>query len=175
LRAVNQLAQRSFLRCVPIVGCFAAAIVGSAQQRPDLSGAWQLVSASVKDARTARILVIRMSEGATPGSAPVGFEVQRVSDSGTRVEGHNFGMGGVVGGITPGSSAPSAHTTRAVYWRGDELLMESGQYSGPDQLSGPYSERSEAWRLSDGALHVAIVERGTGRERSIVELVYQRE
>ena len=120
---------------VPWILSFAIAVSAAAQDQPDLSGRWVLVSSEVADSNAARSLNIRQPVRVTNAlGAPMApyfldLIVEREFADRVTTETHQIGVGGgMVGGTAGGASY---HSRFSVAWQGRRLVFERGSYSGP--------------------------------------------
>ena len=149
-------------------------IVGTAaaQGKPDFLGRWVLVSPDDVAEDVARELVVRESF-----EAPVTvMRVERRSKAEVRSDRYQVGLvGGTVGGIGEGGRNSNARTVFSVAWRGDTLVIETGNYSGSIEEPGPYSEHGETWSLdAQGRLVMTVTDRASGTEPRTIQLTYRR-
>ena len=106
-----------------------------------------------------------------------GLTVERHFKSGVVSESYKIGIiSGTVGGISSGrSSPPGEWMTVAVKWQGENLIVRTGNYSGPSQASGPYTEHEEVWSFdTSGRLSITNTDRSSGAEPATVMLIYRR-
>lgn len=166
----------------PIVCLFAAAVV-AAQDQPDFSGQWFLVAATRPDPAVALRLTIRQPVtrtnqlGAPMAPAFMELIIERDFGSYVRTDSYRLGVqGGMVGGIVGGAAGGFSYQSRySARWEGSRLVIETGSYSGPDQLAGPYWEHAEEWELdSRGMLILTIVDRASGVETKTDTFTYRR-
>ena len=74
--------------------------------------------------------------------------IERQFQDGVRSESYQIDMaGGITGGVTAGASVPSWSIRYAVRWDGDQLVIETGRYSGPTPESGHTQSISKFCRL----------------------------
>ncbi len=152
---------------VSVIGGTAAA-----QGKPDFLGRWVLVNPDAFDADVARELVVRESF-----EAPVTvMRVERRSKGEVRTDRYEVGLaGGTVSGIAEDRRGPTTHTRFLVVWRGDTLVIETGNYSGPMTEPGPYSEHGETWSLdAQGRLVMTVTDRASGTKPRTIQLTYRR-
>ena len=164
-----------------ILVVFAAAAL-AAQDQPDFSGRWLLVSSSrpgpdIPRALSVRQEVVRTNVRGEPMKPYFkSISIDREFESGTRSESHQIGIiGGVVSGI-PKDAGPRAPTgLHAVKWDQKTLAFESGSYTGDSPGTGEWSERREVWSLQpDGRLQLAITTAGSAEKATTVTLLYRR-
>jgi hypothetical protein len=164
-----------------IMAVFVAAAL-AAQDEPDFSGRWVLVSPSQPGPDTSRALSVRQTlvrtnvrgEPMTPYFKDI--VIDREYESGTRSETHAIGViGGVVAGI-PKDGSPRSPTGRyAVKWEQHALVFERTSYTADTPGTGRWTERREAWSLQpDGRLSVTITTRGSAETSTTVTLLYRR-
>ena len=147
----------------------------AAQDNPDFSGRWVLVSSSTPDPAAAQTLTVRQT-------------VTRTNVFGRRIEPffsaliveRQFGdraatdtyQIGVQGGAVGGGGAESRHS---VHWEGNRLVIETGSYSGPARRDGPYSEHIEEWQVdAAGRLVLSVTDRRSGAQETSSTLTYQK-
>lgn len=181
---MNGLVQWSFPLLAPALASIAGWSQGlgttAAQEKPDFTGQWVLVTLPEAAGDAAAELSVRQwFEHAT--SAPgVPFEIPHVTierqfKSGARSETYRFGTGGTVGGITAGASVPGWRTLYTVKWDGNRLVIETGRYFGSPHEKGPYSEHGEVWALDPrGRLVMTITDRDSTTESRTTELTYRK-
>lgn len=155
-----------------------------AQDKPDFSGRWMLASASPPSPELPPALTVRQSITRTNvyGEPMKPFfselAVERVFESGTRVDTHRIG---VVGGTVAGMAAdgtrrggPNSH--HSVTWDGDALVIATGVHTGPAAGTGAWSERREVWSFdADGRLRLSITTSSSDAEPGTVVGVYRRD
>jgi len=174
---------RCFLAVLLIMATLAGAVV-SAQQHPDFSGRWVLVSATrwsmdVPQTLTVQQPVSRTTAlGAPMPRALLRLTVERTFASGSHTDSYNLGVeGGTVGGLVGGvaSGAASFQTRFSVRWEGDALVIWNASYSGTSSTA-PDTEHSETWELdADGRLVVTVVDRGVNVDSTPNKLSYQNQ
>ena len=156
----------------------------AAQDKPDFSGRWVLVSSSTPDPSAAQILTVRQTVTRTdvrgrpmePYFSALIVERQFADRAATAT--YQIGVqGGMVGAIVGGGRAETrAETRHSVRWDGNRLVIETGSYSGPSRSDGPYSERSEEWQLdAAGRLVLSVTDRRSGAQEASNTLTYQKD
>jgi len=151
----------------------------AAQDKPDFSGRWILVSSSTPDPSAAQTLTVRQTVTRTnvrggpmqPFFSALIVERQFADRAATAT--YQIGVqGGMVGGIVGGGGA---ETRRSVRWEGNRLVIETGSYSYPARRDGPYSEHIEEWQLdAAGRLLLSVTERRSGAEEASNTFTYQK-
>jgi hypothetical protein len=166
-----------------ILACSVAPAI-SAQDKPDFSGQWVLVS-PINGAANAQTMTVRESfkresVNGTPMDSPlITLAVERRSDSGVHSEVYTVGtVGGIVGGAVgnPGTErrGQSAQTRFSTAWDGDTLVIDI-RYSGRPVDAGAESEHKEMWSLDpQGALLLITTDRSPGTEPTTTTLMYRR-
>jgi hypothetical protein len=158
------------------------AVTLAAQERPDFSGRWVLVSPEQSGPDTPRALSVRQSVVRTNvrGEPMKPFfrdiAVDREYESGTRSETSPIGIiGGVVPALREDGSSKGPHGHHAVTWDQDALIFETASYTGDTRGTGVWSERREVWSLHpDGRLRLAITTAGSVERSRTVTLTYRR-
>ena len=157
----------------------------SAQDKPDFSGDWILVSpvngaSNAPRTTTVRQSFKRESVKGTPIDPPlITLAVERRLNSGVHSELYTIGIeGGIVGGVVANSgtglSGQSQQTRFSTTWDGDKLVIDI-RYSGRPVDLGAESEHKEVWSLDPlGALLLAITDRNPGTEPTTTNLIYRR-
>jgi hypothetical protein len=158
----------------------------AAQDKPDFSGRWVLQDPPQPGVAIPRTLAIRQplrrttALGEPMPPAFLDLTVERDFEGEVRAETYQIGTeGGMVGGIV-GDRQPEQNLNRvqtgvSVRWEGDRLHIETGRYSGPTRDSGPYTERSEVWRLDEQSrLLITVVDRRSDSEVATRTLTYRR-
>jgi hypothetical protein len=179
-----------FVRCAMLIPsarqfCFCAILLTAiptavaAQDKPDFSGRWVLVSSRTPDPSAAQMLTVRQTVTRTnvrggpmqPFFSALIVERQFADRAATAT--YQIGaQGGMVGGIVGGGVAETRHSVR---WEGNRLVIETGSYSGPARSDGPYSERTEEWQLdAAGRLVLLVTERRSGALEASNTLTYQK-
>jgi hypothetical protein len=164
-----------------ILAVFAATAL-AAQDEPDFSGRWVLVSASRPGPDVPRALAVRQELVRTNvrGEPMQPFfrsiAIDREYESGTRTETHSIGgFGGVVPGIDKDGRPKGPRGRSGVNWAEHALVFESGSYTGETPGTGVWSERREVWSLQpDSRLSVAISTSGSDTRAATVTLLYRR-
>ena len=151
----------------------------AAQDKPDFSGRWVLVSSSTPDPSAAQILTVRQTVTRTnvrggpmqPFFSTLIVERQFADHAATAT--YQIGVqGGMVGGIVGGGGAETRHS---VLWEDNRLVIETGSYSGTARRDGPYSEHTEEWQLdAAGRLVLSVRERRSGAQEVSNTLTYQK-
>lgn len=157
----------------------------SAQDKPDFSGQWVLVSPINGAANAARTMTVRESfkresVNGTPMDFPlITLAVERRSDSGVHSEVYTVGtVGGIVGGTAAstgtGTASQSPRTRFSTAWDGDTLVIDI-RYAGRPVDSGAESEHKEIWSLApQGVLLILTTDRNPGTEPTTTTLTYRR-
>ena len=154
----------------------------AAQDKPDFSGRWILITPQQSDTDTPMALSVRQTLVRTTvrGDPMEPFfrdiTIERQFETGTQSATLLIGVqGGTVSGLRADRSpnGPTAH--HAVRWDGNALVFESGSYTGQRPETAVWSERREVWSLEDdGRLRVAITKRSSGQGSTAVTLLYRR-
>jgi hypothetical protein len=174
----------SRLQPLTLVLVLIASIGVAAQERPDFSGQWVLVTTQPQaDNDTAPALsihqtIVRTTLRGEPMNPYVSdISIGRQFATGLRSETHHIGM---LGGSVPepagdgNRNGPTLH--HAVKWDGDALIFESGSHTGPRPMTGVWSERREAWSLdADARLRVTIATSSSSAASRTVTLLYRRQ
>jgi hypothetical protein len=166
------------LACI-VSAAIAIAVSAAAQDQPDVSGRWVLVSSAVADPNAARSLNIRQPVRVTNAlgapMAPYFLEliVEREFADRVTTETHKIGVGGgMVGGIAGGASFQSRFS---VGWEGPRLVFERSSYSGATRDAGPFWEHIEVWELdSAGMLVVTLTDRASDAAPKSNTVTYRR-
>lgn len=173
----NRLAQTWSVTLVML-----ATVTFAAQNKPDFSGRWILVSPRQSDLDIPSALSVRQTLVQTTihGNPMEPFfkdiAVDRQFESSTRSETHLIGVvGGVVPGFRADGSPSGPPTHHGVKWEGNSLVFESGSYTGQRAEAGVWAERREIWSLDpDGRLRVVITTSSSADGSRTVTLVYRR-
>jgi hypothetical protein len=162
---------------------WSAAPAISAQDKPDFSEQWVLVSptngATNAQTMTVRESFKRESVKGTPMDSPlITLAVERRSNNGGRSEVYTIGtVGGIVDGAVgnPGTGPGGQRQTRfSTTWDGDKLVIDI-RYSGRPVDAGADSEHKEIWSLDpQGALLLITTDRSPGTEPTTINLTYRR-
>ena len=150
----------------------------SAQEKPDFTGRWVLVTSTDGATNVASAMSVRQwfEHTASVRGVPIGLpniEIDRQFQTGVRSESHQIGVEGGMTTVSAGVNVPRVRTRYAVKWDGDRLVVETGRYSGPTQESGRYSEHDEVWSLDKkGRLVLTVTDRGSGTEPRTTQLIY---
>lgn len=156
----------------------------SAQQKPDFTGEWVLVTSSNGATDAAPALSVRhwFEHATSPRGVPVDIPhlaIERRFGTDVKSEHYQIGLsggvvGGVAGGVVPGSVSGWS-TQHSVKWDGNTLVISTGSYSGPAREAGPYSERDEAWSFAaPDILVITVTERSAGAGPRTVQFRYRR-
>jgi len=156
----------------------------SAQDQPDFSGQWVLVSPINGAANAARTMTVRESfkresvKGTPMDSPLITLAVERRSNNGVRSEVYTIGtVGGIVDGAVgnPGTGLGGQRQTRfSTTWDGDKLVIDI-RYSGRPVDAGAESEHKEIWSLDpQGALLLTITDGNPGTQPAATNLIYRR-
>jgi hypothetical protein len=164
-----------------ILVLFAAAAL-AAQDEPDFSGRWVLVSASQPGPDVPRALTVRQTLVRTNvrGEPMKPFfrdiAIDREYESGTRSETHAIGVrGGAVPGFDKDGRPNGPRGLYSVKWDQRALVFESGSYTGETSGTGEWSERREVWALQpDGRLGVTVATSGSAAASTTVTLTFRR-
>lgn len=174
---------RMALACVTVLALFVHAGLAG-QSQPDFSGRWVLVRSEPANASAAGTLivkqpVVRANVHGTP-IAPMflAITIERQFVDRIQTDTHYIGVeGGIVGGIVAGQDV-QANVPRSrsfVRWDGDRLVMETGSYAGSSREAGPYTERTETWRIDEsGLLSTTLAERRHDTELTTFTAIYRR-
>jgi hypothetical protein len=119
-----------------------------AQDKPDFSGHWMLVSPRKSNDSIARELTVRRTSNELDAPSGVLHVERRFGNSGN-IESESLLIGvrsGTVNGISPGSTQafPSTSSRVSVTWNGSRLVIEKSSYSGP----GTAAQHVEEWSLT---------------------------
>jgi hypothetical protein len=152
----------------------------AAQDQPNFSGRWILVSSTVADPGAARSLSIRQPVKTTNAlGAPIApyfldLIVEREYADRVTTETHTIGVGGgLVGGVAGGGV--SYKSTFSVRWEGDSLVMERWSYPNEAPDAQPSSVHREEWHLdSRGMLVVSVTDRSSDSEPKSNTFTYRR-
>jgi hypothetical protein len=170
------------LVCI-VSASLAIAVSAAAQDQPDFSGRWVLVSSAVADPNAARSLNIRQPVRVTNAlgapMAPYFLEliVEREFADRVTTETHTIGVGGgIVGGVAGGDLAGARYQSRfSVRWEGDRLVIERGSYSGQTRDAVPYWEHTEEWEMdAAGMLVVTVTDRASDAAPKSNTFMYRR-
>jgi hypothetical protein len=181
-RCLNNLDSRMrnvLSSCVLILLTVAAT---SAQDRPDFSGTWILVSPNPAPSNAPQTLVVeasfsRQSARGTPISPPlVTLAVSPRFGNAIRSDIYTVGtIGGVVSGLPEkglpdnGPRTSSRYSTR---WDGDKLVVDLANYADGKLTS----EHGEVWSLDgQGTLSITVTDHIVGDPSTTVTLVYRRQ
>jgi hypothetical protein len=158
-----------------------AAVTLAAQNKPDFSGRWILVTPRQSDADIPSTLSVRQTLVRTTvqGDPMQPFfsdiAVDRQFESRTQSDTYTIGVqGGVVPGRRADGSPTGPQTRYSVKWEGNSLVFESGSYAAQGPETGVWAERRETWSLADGRLRVVVTTRGSADDSRTVTLVYRR-
>ena len=161
---------------------FAAVAVTTAQDRPDFSGTWILVSPNPAPSNAPQTLVVeasfrRQSVRGTPINPPlVTLTVSSRFGNAIRSDIYTVGtIGGVVGGLPEkgrpdnGPRTSSRYSTR---WDGDKLVVDLANYADGKLTS----EHGEVWSLDgQGTLSITVTDHIVGDPATTTNLVYRRQ
>jgi hypothetical protein len=156
-----------------------SAVVGpaAAQDQPDFSGRWLLVS-DPPPPDAPRALSVqqaiertnRRGEQVTPYFRDI--SIVRERDGGMSTAAYQIG---IVGGTVSGTGAPGSRTLSGVKWEGRELVFESGRYDGSPAQSGAWTERREVWSLDgEGRLVIRTTTSSSSDRGTTVTSIYRR-
>jgi hypothetical protein len=140
-------------------------VTAAAQDKPDFSGRWVLVSASRTGPDVATSLIVRQpvrrtnAFGAPMPPAFLDLVVER--QSADRVRTDTFQIG-VSGGIVGGGGVQSRFSVR---WEGNRLVISNENVS---------SEHTEEWELSQGSLVITTTDRDAGGDTKASTLIYRK-
>jgi hypothetical protein len=167
-----------------ILSMFVAATV-AAQDKPDFSGRWILVTSADAGPAVARSLTVRQRAVRTNvygDPIPPFFKeltVERQFGNDVRTETYQIGIvGGMVGGMSPANGITSGldvpQTRFSVRWEDNRLVIDIGNYSGPAREAGPFTEH-EVWQIdAAGMLILSMAERGSGIPSTTKTLMYRK-
>ena len=156
----------------------------AAQDEPDFSGHWILVSPSDTPPTAARAMAVQMaytreSVRGNPITPPlVTLTIERTFDAEVGSQRLTIGTtGGWVGGVSGNAFADGsplvAQTRFSTRWNGDKLVIELSS-SGSALNVVTDSFRREVWTIDEqGALSIAVTDR-SARSESTTTLVYRR-
>jgi hypothetical protein len=164
---------------VPWILSLAIAASAAAQDQPDFSGRWVLVSSAVADPNAARSLNIRQpvrdtnALGAPMAPHFLALIVEREFADRVTTETHQIGVeGGIVGGTVGGASDQSRFSVR---WEGDRLVIERGSDSSQTRDARRYWEHTEEWELdAAGVLVVTVTDRASDAGPKANTFTYRR-
>jgi len=170
-----------------LVSCIVAVLVApatSAQDKPDFSGDWILVSptdaTNAAQTLTVRQSFTRESVKGTPIDPPlITHAVERRLDSGLHSDVYTIGtVGGIVSGLVgnsaTGLSSQTQETRFTTTWDGDTLVIDT-RYSGRPADVGAESEHKEVWSLDPrGALLLTVTDQSPGTQPVTTNLIYRR-
>jgi hypothetical protein len=150
-----------------------------AQDKPDFSGNWILVSPTDPPDGAARTLIVREtftreSVKGTPIDPPlIRLAVERRLNTSVRSDLYTIGtVGGTVGNAGPGGQ--TEQTRSSTDWNGDSLVIHITD-SGRPLEAGAESEHTEVWSLGvQGALSLTVTDRRPGTEARTTSLLYHR-
>jgi len=149
----------------------------SAQDKPDFSGDWVLVSpmnADVAQAITVRESFIRESVQGTPLNSPViRLSVERSFDGNAITRSESFTVG-MIGSILGGTLSGQRQQTRvSTTWSGNTLVIDSTT-SAVDGSS--YSEHQEEWSLdAEGNLLLTTTDPASGTDEPMTRRCVYRQ
>ena len=165
----------------PFALAIASAFSVAAQERPDFSGRWVLISdqadGDIPPALFVQQTIVRTTLRGEPMTPYVSdISIGRQFETGVRSETHHIG---IIGGEVPAPEAdglpngPKRHHN--VGWDGSMLVFTSGSHTGPRPMTGAWSERRESWSLdTDGRLRVTIATNGSSAASKTITLLYRR-
>jgi hypothetical protein len=162
--------------CLSVLMFLTPAVAG-AQEKPDLTGQWVLVSAADAENGAARALSVRLffehekDIRGEPIDVPyVTISKMFQSETNSTAQSTTYRIG-ADGGLAGGRSVPGPSTRFAVRWDSDRLLIETGSYT----ISGSYSERDEEWTIDEsGQLTMTINVRASGDAPTTTTFKYRR-
>jgi hypothetical protein len=132
-----------------------------APSKPDFSGDWVLQSPASPSATMARRMSIQQ-DGRR-------LTITRIIGERTEKEQHR------ISGGSAGSARGRKRNFAGVWWSGDMLRFDQGEYSGRDGAE-LFSERSETWSLDEvGLLTIDITLQRSGAPSSRTTLVYRKD
>ena len=139
----------------------------AAQDKPNFSGEWILVTPSEPPAGMARRLTVAHD------AASIG--ITRMSDNGSKSESHKLDPS-VTSGAVKGTSGRGETLTKSdARWTGSSLeLNDNNCQSRPDGIE-TCVERSEAWSLGKtGLLSIEVTTYGPGKRVSKATFIYRK-
>jgi hypothetical protein len=152
----------------------------AAQNRPDFSGNWILVSpqnSNGAQTMTVRETFARTSVSGAPIEPPlITLAVERRSASGVRSDRYTIGVvsgttSGVIGNAGAGVGDHTPQTRSSTTWDGDRLVIETRSWTVDDRS---YSDHKEVWWLdAQGALLISVTDEDPG-DRKTTTLLYRR-
>ena len=154
-----------------------AAAATSAQDRPDFSGTWSLVSPNPAPSNAPQTLVVsatftRQSVRGTPLNPPlVTLTVGPRSGNLVRPGTYIIGIGG---GTTSGlpANGPRTESRHSTRWDGEKVAVDLAQYADGKLTS----EHGEVWSLDrQGALSIVVTDRVVGDASTTTSLLYRRQ
>ena len=158
-----------------------------AQDPPDFSGTWTLISPPAAGASATELNVRQESRHTSVNGTPlprpaVTLTITRRFADGrmTRDLIYVGTVGGRVGGLYrdgrgTGLGGQVTRTIESSSWIGTGLVLTKGDYNGPSRTSGPFVERTETWSLDrDGALAIRVEEQSSDRPPVSETLRYRK-
>ena len=158
-----------------------------AQDPPDFSGAWVLISPTAAGGSVTELNVHQESRYASVNGAQLSRPAviltitRRSADARMTRDVVRVGtVGGRVGGVNrdgrgTGPDGQVTRTAESSSWSGTTLVLAKSEHNGPSRTSGPYVERTETWSLdSDGMLLIRVEEQGSNRSPVNETLRYRR-
>jgi hypothetical protein len=158
-------------------------LAAAAQDAPDFSGRWLLVSSEPSTQDAPRALVVQQARvRANVRGEPMkpffkSITIEREFPGTTRSETRAIGViGGFVSGVVGTGEPGGPRTHHAVKWDGNALVFEGGSYSGEAAATRVWAERREVWSFDpDGRLRITTTTRGsTDVAGTTVTLIYRR-
>jgi hypothetical protein len=139
--------------------------VSAAQDKPDFSGRWVLVSSADVGADAAPELAVSQAIG-TPGAI---LDVERRSKDGVHSERYKIGV------RVFAERRDGANTRLSVRWEGDALVIERDSYSGQTADARPDTSHHELWSIDpNGMLVMTVADRSVGAKPRTTKVVYRR-
>jgi hypothetical protein len=172
-----------------LVSCIVVLLIvraSSAQDKPDFSGNWILVSPIDAGLNAAQTMTVhesfkRESVQGTPIDPPlITLAVDRRVNGSVRSELYTIGtiggtVGGVVGNTGTGLRGQSRETRFSTGWDGDRLVIQITTDSGHVADAEGEPEHKEVWSLdAQGALLLIITDRASGMGLTTTTLLYRR-
>jgi len=148
-----------------------------AQERPDFSGTWVLVSPNGAPSNAPQTLAVdasfmRQSVRGTPINPPI-VTLTVNPRSGNAVRPGIYTVG-ISGGTTSGlrGNSPRTESRNSTRWDGSTLVVDLAYYADGKLTS----EHGEVWSLDgQGTLSIAVTDRIVGDPSTTATLVYRRQ
>jgi hypothetical protein len=156
------------------IGLGPLAALLAAQEKPDFSGQWVLVSARKSNNSVAREMTVSHTPN-EPDSAGGMLHIERRFENSRSIESESLPVGvrsGTVNGISPGSIQAFVSSRMSVTWNGNRLMIEKSSYSGP----GTAAQHIEEWSLPrKNTLLITMTDRiGGSLQPKTATVIYRR-